>query len=123
MSIKTWKAAYYPKPANKTTEEEALDHSIRKWEGLRKKDLKKHDGDHIRLQIHFKDGSVRIDASTCSLCHHYFWTEGTDVACVACPIFRANGRTCSDEYSKAASFDLKITPMLRLLRKTKKLTK
>ncbi len=45
MSLATWKAEFYPFTAEKCAAEfpeEALDHSIRKWEGLSPENLKKH---------------------------------------------------------------------------------
>lgn len=43
MSIKTWKEEFYPvKPRKSMTTKEAIEHSLRKWEGLRKSNLKKH---------------------------------------------------------------------------------
>lgn len=33
MSLKTWKAEFYPVPAGTTTNVEACKHSLRKWRG------------------------------------------------------------------------------------------
>lgn len=46
MSLITWKAKFYPEPANaRMSKRDALLHSLRKWEGLTKENLKKHDAE------------------------------------------------------------------------------
>lgn len=39
MSLETWKEEFYPIPADEVPESQALAHSLRKWEGLRKENL------------------------------------------------------------------------------------
>jgi hypothetical protein len=36
MSLESWKAEFYPIPADEVKKKDALAHSLRKWEGLRK---------------------------------------------------------------------------------------
>lgn len=40
MSLKTWKLEFYPVEASTVSKEDALDHSLRKWEGLTEENLK-----------------------------------------------------------------------------------
>lgn len=42
MSLETWKEEFYKIPAEECIKEQALDHSITKWEGLRPENLQKH---------------------------------------------------------------------------------
>lgn len=76
MSLETWKAEFYPKKANETTPEEALDHSLQKWLGLLPENLTKHNVTLMELDgfMAVTDGSIRytrINANTCALCHHF----------------------------------------------------
>lgn len=92
MSLETWKAEFYPIPADGVPEGEALAHSLKKWEGLRKENLKKHG-----LRTRFgRLGNIHIDASTCALCHHYLHTAaGT---CIACPLSTVYAVNCDEQY-------------------------
>ncbi len=42
MGIATWKKEFYP-PISKVTRANAIDHSLKKWIGLREENLKRHD--------------------------------------------------------------------------------
>jgi hypothetical protein len=101
-----WLEKYYPKEACYTTKEEALEHSIRKWEGLLFENLP---GDF--------ELPVEIDAETCALCYHYM-DDSADIpptteeeyviylerGCGECPLFKVRGdvrcdNTMEDEIS------------------------
>lgn len=93
MSLETWKAEYYPIPADETEKENAIAHSLKKWEGLRISNLAMHslfindsggieDEDGIHLDI---------DAGSCALCLHAYG-EG----CNTCPLFLARGKVSCD---------------------------
>ena len=43
MSIESWKAEFYPTPADEASKDQAIAHSLRKWEGLRKENLDRHE--------------------------------------------------------------------------------
>ena len=83
MTNKEWLAAYYPTPAEACPKEEAVAHSIRKWEGI---------------AFVVQDNSsvpIRTDAGTCALCVHYYVTDdaGEDV-CTECPLAISLGCRC-----------------------------
>lgn len=93
MSLDTWKRKFYPKAASETTPEEAVAHSLKKWEGLLPENLVRH---NVRLtdtrnvtgaSSDLRNDVFRIDYSTCSLCFHFEHTrdEGED-ACRQCPL-------------------------------------
>ena len=35
MSLKSWKAEFYPVTASRVSKKNALEHSLKKWEGLK----------------------------------------------------------------------------------------
>lgn len=82
MSIETWKQEFYPVPASEATSDvhTALDHSIRKWTGLLKKNLKKHGLTASWPRIWEGRKSFPITTDTCALCHLYH------DACDLCPL-------------------------------------
>lgn len=100
MSVKTWKTEFYPVRAQDTTEENAIEHSIKKWTGLLKKNLKKHNvvkninensrnmlEDKVQTEVSFR---FYVDASTCALCRHWEKFEG----CFECPLKLMLGHRC-----------------------------
>jgi hypothetical protein len=103
MSLKTWMEEFYPVEASETHEEEALSHSLQKWEGLRQASLDKH-GCHLSSMGSVTDDEVHflaIDASSCALCEHHY-NEPTEDAydydgnpnferCSTCPLALARG--------------------------------
>ena len=132
MSLSSWKKEYYPIPASRCSKKNALDHSIRKWTGLLKVNLKKHglradagellDGKHTT--------GFGIDCESCALCHYYMDIR---MNCGACPLALANkGVPCDGhywdddhstllgQYSRFLQFD-NARPMLNLLKKAKRM--
>ena len=79
MSLESWKRQFYPR--ERVGAIGAIEHSIRKWEGLRPENLKAHKlskmiGSHDITdellmargdEIHWTD-SFNIDSDTCALC-------------------------------------------------------
>lgn len=101
MSIRTWKEEFYPKRSCDTDEHEAIDHSIRKWIGLRPENLAKHkvvwDGDYGCLRDAPGDMAF-VDSSTCALCHHFRGMEQDEwgESCSGCPLFEVRDRAQCD---------------------------
>ena len=124
MSLKTWIKEFYPVRAEKVSKQDALDHSIKKWEGLKKKNLLKHQlssgPDNHAYITDRAGGSSFIDSDTCALCHHYLG-EGYDYPCEKCPIVKVNKRSCNSEYDYFCGTGNPV-PMLRLLIQTQKET-
>lgn len=77
MSLKTWKAEFYPTPCNSVvTSASAIRHSLRKWQGLTPENLEKHGccmsyGDEAIKDVEDPEESLEINASSCSLCAFY----------------------------------------------------
>lgn len=94
MSLETWKAAYYPTPAEDTTPEDALEQTTLKWEGLQSKHLKAHglfkEGHFIREEG--TNAILPLNDASCALCQCFRSDE-----CLHCPLSRTlEGRTCFD---------------------------
>lgn len=96
MSFTSWKDEFYPTPADKTSEAEAVSHSLRKWRGFLPKNLKKHDItlEHLRNRY-----AMHLDKA-CACCHHFYDSSALDESCAACPLFQVEGDVaCDDENS------------------------
>jgi hypothetical protein len=95
MSLETWKAEFYPIPADEVSVDDAVQHSLRKWRGLTKENLEKHALSQKDFFIKENDGDyplLSIDDSTCALCYHFINDK-----CVACPLFKVLSKRCDDE--------------------------
>lgn len=78
MSLETWKAEFYPVPASSFTAEtstiDLVEHSLRKWIGLREENLRKHGIStnrwyrEIACTESVNDPPLQIDSTTCALC-------------------------------------------------------
>ncbi len=136
MSQKTWLKEFYPKPADKTTKKEAIQHSVKKWEGLLPDNLKKHNVtmniDEVSVQDARGKEFLEVDQVTCSLCHHYFKVKSQGHSCNQCPLFKVrNSVACCDEgyynqrEEKDSPYGIMVEkgnprPMLKWLRKALK---
>ena len=121
MSLKSWKKEFYPVPASEVAEKDALAHSLRKWEGLQAKHLKRH---AVALEgmdlVAAKRTAWRVLGwRSCALCA----IVGMD--CSQCVLEQvrpgrgcANGESPRNEspYEKAIDTG-DVRPMLALLRK------
>ena len=90
MSIESWKQEFYPVPAEKVPEADALAHSLRKWEGLQEEALRAHalqldHGDLYRADAPDLEGrpEMVVDGESCALCHLYSLKEDR---CKLCPL-------------------------------------
>jgi len=71
MSLETWKKEFLGslKHVKKMSWIVAFKHSIRKWSGLTKKNLRKHSLTQAGHMLFDNDGSVfYVSSSTCALC-------------------------------------------------------
>jgi hypothetical protein len=95
VSLASWKAEFYPKPADETTPEEAVAHSLQKWRGMRAEALARHGLVRREMTI-YEEGnflnSLNFDAYTCALCANQ---EGR--GCEGCPLFESRGEVGCDE--------------------------
>jgi len=97
MSIKSWKEEFYPVTAKEVntygTDKELIEHSLKKWNGLRKENLEKHQiaKGHYSLSDIEKE-YFSADGGSCALCQRY------DDNCEGCPLEKVRGSVaCSDE--------------------------
>lgn len=89
MSLKTWKAEFYPKPASRVAKKEALAHSLQKWKGLTKAALKRHGVVKAGWEIIDGKDSFTISAASCALCVHHLNTSvfaQSPDRCGECPL-------------------------------------
>jgi hypothetical protein len=99
MSLQSWKDEFFPKPVEETTVEEALDHSIRKWQGLQEDALRRHVAFGpvgFAGNMTFDDGQFDTAGSNCALCFHFNRPSSYD-KCGKCPLAAArNGVPCDE---------------------------
>lgn len=107
MSLRTWKKEFYPKaPTKRMTELQAIEHSLQKWKGLRKANLKKHgvfqDGANVWENGAFDDwitanrDTFVFDSKSCALCVKHFLNP-KESSCEKCPLAALHGgTTCMD---------------------------
>lgn len=124
MSMRTWKKEFYPIHAREATHStlEALQHSLRKWEGLTEKNLEKHGLFRYGAIVHEIKGedSFRINDHTCALCHLFLVVPTLgEHQCMGCPLYELRGYPC-DRGEKAPYFEFieddRIEPMINLLK-------
>lgn len=119
MSLQSWKAEFYPVEAKDVPEEEAIQHSLTKWRGLTKENLEKHGlrvsgviGEIFEAPTEEQpdtEESLRLDSTSCALCHHYLETSGVEPAdgdddyeneimeCFDCPLRKHLGYACDKD--------------------------
>lgn len=128
MTLKTWMEEFYQVGACTADKEYAIEHSLRKWEGLRPENLAKHDCRVISFVVHDQaDSRFNIASDSCALCVHYCLEtdEGTD--CESCPLSIARGGHACDvarEDEECSPWSAMIQgqypePMIVWLQKTK----
>jgi hypothetical protein len=139
MSFKTWSKQFYPIAADRTkTGLPAIEHSLRKWEGLTKASLKKHGLVQDDRYIQEKDRDfvaedknfLCVDESSCALCVHYF-DEAEDYwsTCNDCPLYKVRGTACdraldeagavSDSPFRSWTYYGNAQPMINLIKKAR----
>lgn len=144
MGLKEWKEEFYPCSAGRTSRNEAIDHSLRKWTGLLPSNLEKHgchavDGcvipEHVK-EVPWKEtwSFFSPNMNNCSLCHHYY-DEDTNYddsgeylnQCRDCPIMKVTGKACDERYEYGDetsewnrwTMENNAVPMVKLLERVK----
>jgi len=125
MSMKSWKKEFYPvKPNKKMSKLKAIQHSLTKWEGLLRKNLKKH-GIEVDFWGDIREMGVElflVDADSCALCCKYMYQgDPVDKPCVTCPLYKTLGKCCgegdeNDPFTKWKD-ESDPKPMIRALKK------
>lgn len=103
-TAKEWLEKYYPvKPNSLMTQEEALNHSLKKWEGLDCSTLSEYRLTKMANTIYEGDKKViSINGETCALCVLYYDTttqDGEYDICGECPLRIKTGFVCDDTFS------------------------
>jgi hypothetical protein len=121
MSLKTWIAKYYPVPADQVkTTEDAVKHSILKWEGLRDQNLEVNECTllfHAVGDEHDPHDQLVLSSSTCALCHLH---EDGHNSCPDCPLSKLRGMRCDEPLGKSpysTGMCNNPEPMINLLKK------
>ena len=94
MSLETWKKEFYFVDARVVPVEQAVQHSLRKWIGLRSENLEKHGLCIDGKRIYGDDGRLFISESSCALCRYYI-----EDYCCQCPLYAVLGRPCDSSSS------------------------
>lgn len=119
MSLTTWKEEFYPIPADKAKGDAltAVDHSLKKWEGLRADNMKRHGcyaaGSAISddlLDVVTDDGTMLLNCETCALCKYKDSLDDERTYCDKCPITLATGSPCDDLYADDDGDEAAVIP-------------
>ena len=95
MSLQTWEEEFYPESAEEAAERgeaAAVEHSLRKWEGLKEENRAQHGLKAYSRSIHESAETAKyleIDEGTCALCQ-------MGVGCSPCPLYKARGGSACD---------------------------
>jgi hypothetical protein len=84
MSDQSWIDEYYPVEAKDVSEAGALEHSLRKWRGLRPANLARHG---------LSEPPIWVDCTTCALCVQ---CSPHDNGCAKCPLYQVRGNVRCD---------------------------
>jgi hypothetical protein len=125
MSLETWKKEFYPIEASEEmSAKEAIEHSLRKWKGLRSENLDKH-GVDARAEVQYifgEDSFLAIDGSSCALCVKFLELDENLPWCYHCPLAKTLGRSCGSDGMPYITWmeTGNPEPMIKALRKTLK---
>lgn len=89
MSFQSWCKEFYPVPAERVSKRQALAHSIRKWTGLLRSNLRKHGIGPTGWWSAFDtigadDGELLVNSDSCALCIHHHLNNNPP--CRRCPL-------------------------------------
>ena len=98
MSLATWKREFYT-PMSKVNKRDAAAASLRKWEGLRPGNLKRHAVEwldtYLRDRVSPED-ILDINDTSCALCWYFLGPVGEPFPCGACPLSIVRGGVACD---------------------------
>lgn len=111
MSLSAWIKKYYSVKADSpdlATDKQRLQHSLRKWIGLRRGILKRHRLTVVSATVHDSKGNTFVISSgTCALCEEHLSNTG----CGKCPLVKVRGHDCgSGDRSPYSVFYSKSDP-------------
>lgn len=98
MSLESWTEEYYPTAASDCSIENALVHSLKKWQGLLPAILEGYGVEKDGSDIYDDNAALSITSETCALCKHFFLPDGHSYnACSSCPLsISRNGTQCDE---------------------------
>lgn len=123
MSLNSWKKEFYIGRVRSAGKDplKAVEHSLRKWEGLRPNNLKKHGMiiSHAEVYNPKTHNSLPIDCTTCALCHSTL-DEYDSIDCNECTITKATGSRCDGNNSPYSALldDGNPKKMIKVLKKS-----
>jgi len=121
MSLATWKKEFYPIPASRCPEKDALQHSLRKYLGVRPTMLNRHNlfKAGCTLCEYESQAHFHFIERTCALCKFYTSKHKCNPQC---PLARKEGPLCGDEDSAYMHWHRTgdPEPMIRALRRAVK---
>ena len=93
MSLETWKQEFYPIPAGEVPVDQAAEHSLRKWIGLRPENLTRHGVSSYGRSLidDERQDLLAIDGESCALCVHHL---DNFAGCPRCPLCLHLGGPC-----------------------------
>lgn len=114
MSLKTWKAEFYPVSARflvRTggTMSELVEHSLHKWVGLLPENLNKHAVKVRAGCVHDSADVLELGSDSCALCVVYF-DPSVRGRCQKCPLSEARGGIPCDSMTAAEEADRGVSP-------------
>jgi hypothetical protein len=125
MSLFTWKQKYFS-DIHEAAEDPitAVEHSLKKWKGLKAKNLAKHDLKIVMNDVYDPDLEIElgIDSGSCALC---LWSGRDcedDYDCTQCPIYEITGKVCDGLGSPFAAWleHNDPEPMIKVLKHCRK---
>jgi hypothetical protein len=130
MSLSSWKKEFYKGRIKKAARDplSAVEHSLRKWKGLRAKNIEAHKvkisyGDVVNP---ITDNSFSIDADSCALCQMCKYDDGySRIDCSKCPIVKVTGRVCDGSAATPSPYGVWVKqndpePMIKVLKQVRK---
>ena len=120
---KQWLKKFYPKEARDTSKKEALDHSLRKWRGLRVlREYSLYKQNNNVITVKGDHTLIIVDGITCALCCHHS-------NCSSCPLPAVHDNTPCDKmalgelvspYRAFTQASSDTEPMIKLLETAKR---
>ena len=114
MTVESWKSEFYAVDAYRSkgenwSDKECLEHALKKWCGLTKENLDKHEVKHDQGMLFHKmkydADALPIDSSTCAMCEKYYIG-----GCHGCPVVRHYGDRCCGKVNQYWEFIDKNNP-------------
>ncbi len=128
MSLQSWKNEFYPTKASSYLDspwKDAIDHSLKKWEGLTKNSIDKHNlllSNGVLIDKEDQTNRMHLSFSNCALClksENELYNDPemdfhSDPICKKCPIYLISETNCEFQFDTFKERNDPL-PMLSLL--------